>query len=87
MGLEAKSLRPEGFVEHVLSHRRLRIRVLCAALGRRRRWPVLGPDYDAIEVVPLSELASRGHAAVTRKILAAAGLHVAKVGPGGLRSS
>jgi A/G-specific adenine glycosylase len=79
LGIDAEALAPatQREVEHVLSHRRLRVRVYRAPLGphhRRRRWAAPSADYDAAEVVRIAELASRGHATLTRKILAAAGV-------------
>ena len=93
LGLEPArrwSLAASGVVEHVLSHRTLRIRVLRARFApdapaaagragsaRARRWPVPSPEYDAVEPVPIADLGERGHATVTRKILAAAGVALA----------
>jgi A/G-specific adenine glycosylase len=79
LGIDADALAPASprEVEHVLSHRRLRVRVYRAPLGphhRRRRWAAPSADYDAAEVVRIAELATRGHATLTRKILAAAGV-------------
>jgi A/G-specific adenine glycosylase len=84
LDLDAKALVPAAVVEHVLSHRTLRIRVLRAAMNYRRRrgWPVPSADYDAIEAVRVADLASRGHATLTRKILAAAGVPIAPRGKG-----
>ena len=42
-----------GDVVHVLSHRRMRVEVARGPLGRRRRWPLPGPEYDAVECVAL----------------------------------
>jgi A/G-specific adenine glycosylase len=87
LGLPEDATRVAGTVEHVLSHRRMRIDVVVAALGRRRRWPLPGPEYDAIEAVPIEDLARRGHATVTRKVLAAGGVRVlAKTASPSLRS-
>jgi A/G-specific adenine glycosylase len=74
LGVDSAALTPVAVVEHVLSHRTLRIRVVRAALGRRRRWAVPSSEYDAVEAVRIADLPSRGHATVTRKILAAAGV-------------
>jgi hypothetical protein len=41
-------------------------------LGRRRRWPLPGSDYDAVELVALADFPSRAHASLTRKVLAVA---------------
>jgi A/G-specific adenine glycosylase len=86
LGVDAARLRASGRVEHVLSHRRLDVEVLVAPMGRRRRWTPPGPDYDAVEAVPLDELRTKGaraHATLTRKVLAAAGV----LGPVGLAKS
>jgi A/G-specific adenine glycosylase len=78
LGIEADALVPAATreVEHVLSHRMLRVRVYRAPLGslRRRRWDAPASDYDAAEPVPIADLSSRGHSTLTRKILAAAGV-------------
>jgi A/G-specific adenine glycosylase len=81
LGLEAEALEPAGEVLHVLSHRRMHVEVVRGALGRRRHWPLPGPEYDAVEPAALDRLPARAHAALTRKILA-----MAKVYAGGLRS-
>ena len=66
-------LKGRGVVEHVLSHRRLCITVYRGSVPRRR--PTLpSVDYDAIESVPLADLAARGHARLTRKVLGQAGV-------------
>jgi A/G-specific adenine glycosylase len=74
LGIDGRALRSGGHVVHVLSHRRLEIDVSIATIGRRRRWGLPGPDYDGVEAVRLDELLSRPHAALARKILAAAGV-------------
>ncbi len=74
LGVAASSLRPMGVVEHVLSHRRLRIAVARGALGRRTRWPLPSDEYDAIEVVPLARLGERARASLVDKVLAVAEL-------------
>jgi A/G-specific adenine glycosylase len=86
LGIEG-TLRPAGRVVHVLSHRRMEIAVSVAPLGRRRRWSPPGPDYEAVEVVRVDELASRAHSTLARKVLAVAGvLPLAKAPGAGLRS-
>jgi A/G-specific adenine glycosylase len=70
--VEPAALEARGVVEHVLSHRRMRIAVYRGDVPRRRL-ALPGVDYDAIEAVPVAELAARGHARVTRKVLARAG--------------
>lgn len=86
LGVEG-TLRPAGRVVHVLSHRRMEVAVSVASLGRRRRWSPPGPDYEAIEVVRVDELASRAHSTLARKVLTAAGvLPLAKAPRTGLRS-
>ncbi len=72
LGVDKTGLEPAGEVVHVLSHRRMIVQVACGRLGRRRRWPLPGAEYDAVEVVKWGELSGRGLAALTRKILAAA---------------
>jgi hypothetical protein len=81
LGLDECELAPIGEVVHVLSHRRMRVEVSRGPLVRRRRWPLPGPEYDAIELVTIDRLGERGQGALTRKILA-----MANVVAGGLRS-
>jgi A/G-specific adenine glycosylase len=71
LGIDAAALMPAGEVVHVLSHRRMIVHVLRGPLGRKRSFPLPGPDYAAIEAVPLSELRThtRPHATLTRKVL------------------
>ena len=76
LGLDAtavRALRPTGEVEHVLSHRRMRVAVSRGALGRRKRWAVPSDEYEAVEVVPLARLGRYAQASLVGKILAAAG--------------
>ena len=77
LGVDAGDLSPAGEVVHVLSHRRMRIEVYRGPLGRRRRWPLPGPEYDAVERVALPKLASRGQATLARKVLAVADIATA----------
>jgi len=80
-------LRSGGRVVHVLSHRRMEVDVSVVPLGKRRRWSPPGQDYDAIEVVPVDEVASRAHSTLARKVLAVAGVLTLAKAPGtGLRS-
>jgi len=82
LGVDRASLAPAGTVVHVLSHRRLVIDVSRGPLAGRKagrtagpvraRWPIPGPDYDAVEVVAIADLSRRPHATLARKILAAA---------------
>jgi A/G-specific adenine glycosylase len=75
LGIDATSLVPAGEVLHLLSHRRMQIVVARAPLGRltrRKRWPLPGPEYDAVELVQLDELARRPQATLARKVLAVA---------------
>jgi A/G-specific adenine glycosylase len=81
LGLDECALAPIGEVVHVLSHRRMRVEVARGPLVRRRRWPLPGPEYDAVELVTIDRLGERGQGALTRKILA-----MANVVAGGLRS-
>jgi adenine-specific DNA glycosylase len=71
LGLDAAEgqLEVVGEVTHVLSHRRLRVEVVRAALGSRRRFAVPGPEYDAVARVVLGKLAERPHASLSRRIL------------------
>ncbi len=69
LGVPASQLRSVGRVAHTLSHRRLDIEVLRGPLGRRLRWPVPGPEYDAVEIVPVGRVEARGLASVSRKVL------------------
>jgi A/G-specific adenine glycosylase len=77
LGIVQKSLEAAGTVIHVLSHRRMIIDVARGPLGssaraRRRRWPLPGPEYDAVEVVAVADFERLPHATLARKILAAA---------------
>ncbi len=75
LGIDAGALEPAGEVVHVLSHRRMQIEVARAPLGRwarRKRWPLPGPEYDAVELVRFEDLAKRPQAALSRKVLAVA---------------
>jgi A/G-specific adenine glycosylase len=87
LGVAVAELRAGGRVVHLLSHRRMDVRVSVASMGRRRRWPLPGPDYDAVEVVRVDELPTRAHSTLAKKVLAAAGaLPLAKGPAAGLRS-
>jgi A/G-specific adenine glycosylase len=81
LAIDPRALTEVGRIEHVLSHRRLEVEVLRGALSRRRTWGLPGPEYDAIEAVPLARLADRAQATLTRKVLS-----VANVPAAGLRS-
>ena len=85
LGIDPRSLRSMGEVEHTLSHRRMKVAVVCAPLGRKRRWPLPSAEYDAIEVIPRVRLALYARASLVTKILAVA--EVAKVRARGLRST
>jgi A/G-specific adenine glycosylase len=82
LGLDERALAHIGEVVHVLSHRRMRVEVARGPLVSRRRWPMPGPEYDAVEPVRIDRLGGRGQGALTRKILA-----MANVAAGGLRSA
>jgi A/G-specific adenine glycosylase len=69
LGIEVERLEAVGAVTHLLSHRRLQVEVLRGALGRSRRFPLPGPEYDAIEPVSLGRLAAIPHARLARRIL------------------
>jgi A/G-specific adenine glycosylase len=72
LGVDAGALEIAGEVLHVLSHRKLRVQVVRGALGSRRKWPLPGPEYDAIEPVALDVMATRAQATLSRKVLAVA---------------
>jgi A/G-specific adenine glycosylase len=74
LGVDARALDRKGEVVHVLSHRRLQVEVFRGPLGRRRSWPIPGPEYNAIELVDWDHLAARAQATLTRKVLAVAGI-------------
>ncbi len=74
LGVDVRALERKGEVLHVLSHRRMHVEVSRGPLDRRRRWPIPGPDYDAIELVGLEHLAARAQASLARKVLAVAGV-------------
>jgi A/G-specific adenine glycosylase len=71
IGVAPAELSARGEVTHVLSHRKMRVAVFCGHLDGCRRFALPGPDYSAIERVPLSELRkhTRPHATLTRKLL------------------
>ena len=74
LGVDARGLEHKGEILHVLTHRRMRVEVSRGPLGRRRSWPIPGPEYDAIELVGFERLAARAQATLTRKVLAVAGI-------------
>ena len=74
LGVDPAALEPAGEVLHVLSHRRMRVAVTRGPLGGRRRWPLPGGDYDAVECVALEHLGARAQATFARKVLAVAGV-------------
>jgi A/G-specific adenine glycosylase len=69
LGIAADELRPMGQVTHVLTHRRMLVEVFRGAIGRRRRFSLPGPEYDAIETVDVTRVGDRGQAALARRIL------------------
>jgi A/G-specific adenine glycosylase len=75
LGVSLRDLEPVGDVVHVLSHRRMHVKVFRGALGRLRRFSLPGREYDAIEVVSFASLRARPHASLTLKILEVANLH------------
>jgi A/G-specific adenine glycosylase len=79
--VDVRGLEHAGDVVHVLSHRRMQVKVMRGTLGRKWRFPLPGPDYDAVERVARARLGDRPQASLTRKIL-----EVANVCPRGLRS-
>jgi A/G-specific adenine glycosylase len=74
LGVDARELEHKGEILHVLTHRRMLVEVSRGPLGRRRSWPIPGPEYDAIELVGFERLAARAQATLTRKVLAVAGI-------------
>jgi A/G-specific adenine glycosylase len=74
LGVDPRGLRAMGDVEHVLTHRRMRVVVARGPLGRRRRWPLPSDEYEAIEVVRLERLAGYARASLVNKVLGMAGL-------------
>jgi A/G-specific adenine glycosylase len=72
--VDPRTVQHAGHVVHVLSHRKMRVEVARGPLGSRRRWPLPGPDYDAVECVALRDIASRAQATLARKVLAVAGV-------------
>jgi A/G-specific adenine glycosylase len=69
LGVDVRDLEPSGDVVHVLSHRRMLVRVLCGDLGHLRRFSPPSREYDAIEPVSFERLRQLPHAALTLKIL------------------
>ncbi len=74
LGVDGALLEVAGEVVHVLSHRRLRVDVSRGPLGAARKWPLPGPEYDAIERVPMEAVWTRALATLSRKVLAVAGV-------------
>jgi A/G-specific adenine glycosylase len=79
LGIEAVRLEAAGELTHILSHRRLRVEVHRGRLGRRRRFPAPGPEYDVAERVALAALGEVAQSRLARRIL-----EVANVVPSGL---
>jgi A/G-specific adenine glycosylase len=75
LGVDLRDLESVGDVLHVLSHRRMHVRVLRGKLGRVCRFSLPSGDYDAIEAVTFARLRSRPHASLMLKILEVANLH------------
>lgn len=74
LGVDPRILERAGDVVHVLSHRKMRVEVARGPLDGRRRWPLPGGDYDAVERVALEDVAARAQATFARKVLAVAGV-------------
>lgn len=74
LGIEVRNLEHVGDVLHVLSHRRMRVKVFCGKLGRLRRFALPSRDYDAIEAVTFARLRRLPHASLMLKILEVANL-------------
>ena len=62
-------IRAAGSVEHVLTHRNMHVSVVLAPLGRRRTFPSLAPEYDAVEVLEWTMVDRYAHSALTLKVL------------------
>jgi A/G-specific adenine glycosylase len=75
LGVDLRGLEHAGDIVHVLSHRRMQVRVFRGPLGPKRAFPLPSREYDAIETVSLSGLVDRPHASLTLKILEVANLH------------
>ncbi len=75
LGVNLRDLQPAGEVLHVLSHRRMQVKVLQGKLGRSRRFSLPSREYDAIEAIEFERLRSSPHASLTLKILEVANLH------------
>jgi adenine-specific DNA glycosylase len=69
LGVPASGLRSVGFLEHVLSHRRIHVEVFVVPLGRRRTFAQPHPDYDAVEAKDWSIVPRLPQSALTRKVL------------------
>lgn len=82
LGGSPTALRPVGDVDHVLTHRRMRVHVMAGRAGIRRRWIIPSDEYDAIELVPRASLGGRGISTLALKILRLA--EVVKGAPRGL---
>ncbi len=81
LGVDASALTVMGELQHVLTHRRMHVRVLRGPLAPRRRWSIPGADYDGVRAVATADLPHIAHATLTRKVLA-----LAKAAPQGVRS-
>jgi A/G-specific adenine glycosylase len=80
LGVDLGELHEAGQLVHVLSHRRLVVKVLRGSLKSRTTptravLPAVAP-YEAVELVPYKSLPTRAHATLTRKVL-----NMAKVRP------
>jgi A/G-specific adenine glycosylase len=69
LGVSTNQLRSVGFVDHVLSHRRMHVEVIVGPLARRRTFTNPGSNYDAIEAVRWMAVAELPQSALTRKVL------------------
>jgi len=80
VGVKVSAPEPMGEVTHVLTHRRMTIRVygaqILAARGAVVRGASLGDEYDAIEMVDRSAAMARGMSTLARKVLRIAGVEV-----------
>lgn len=69
LGVSTSRLRSVGFVDHLLSHRRIHVEVVVGPLSRRPTITNPGADYDAVEAVKWLALPELPQSALTRKVL------------------
>jgi A/G-specific adenine glycosylase len=81
LDVDAAILESMGKVVHLLSHRRMSVRVFRSTVARAKKHVVPTREYDAIDWISSSDLSGVPHASLTRKIL-----ELAKLSSRGLRS-